>query len=144
MTSTRLQIVLIEDNPADVILARMTLDAAGNSEADCSYGLTVLTDGARAVKYFEDESNPRPDLVILDLNLPKMHGFEVLEKIRQRAHCKDLEIIILSSSQTSGERERAKTLGVREYFHKPNSLPGYQELAGRGREIGLKLIARKR
>src|SRR5882724_8175473 len=69
---TRVQIVLIEDNPADVILARMTLDAvrldavrddaAGNDEADCSYGLTVLTDGARAIAYFEDENNPRPDL----------------------------------------------------------------------------------
>ena len=144
MKPTRLQIVLIEDNPADVVLARMTLDAAGDAEADCSYGLTVLTDGARAVEYFEDESNPRPDLVILDLNLPKMHGFEVLERIRKQAGGKDLEVIILSSSQTSGERERARTLGVREYLHKPNSLPGYQELAGRGREIGRELLARKR
>jgi len=144
MKPTRLHIVLIEDNPADVVLTRMTLDAASDDELDCSYGLTVLTDGARAVEYFEDNSNPPPDLVILDLNLPKVHGFDVLEKMRKRSGGADLEVIVLSSSQTGAERERARSLGVREYFHKPNSLPGYQQLAERGRAIGRELIARKR
>jgi len=144
MKPKRLEIVLIEDNPADVILARMTLDEAGDGEVSCGYRLTVLTDGARALDYFEDDGNPRPDLVILDLNLPKVHGFDVLETVRKRANCKDLEVIILSSSQSKVERERARILGVREYFHKPNSLPGYQELASKGRAIGRELVARMR
>jgi two-component system, chemotaxis family, response regulator Rcp1 len=136
--------VLVEDNPADVALTRMTIDAVGKGEAECGYELIVLTDGAQAVAYFEDETKPRPDLVILDLNLPKVPGFEVLERIRERDTHKDLNVVILSSSQTSVERERAQTLGVREYFHKPGSLPGYRDLAERGRVIGRKLIARKR
>jgi CheY-like chemotaxis protein len=144
MRPEQLQIVLIEDNPADVILTRMTLDAAKVGEANCSYGLTVLTDGARAAAYFDDDSNPRPDLVILDLNLPKMHGFEVLERMRKQPNYKALDVIVLSSSHSTAEHERARLLGVREYFHKPNSLPGYQKLAIRGRAIGKELIARKR
>lgn len=144
MNSERLQIVLVEDNPADVVLTRMTLDAARREEdTECSYGLTVLTDGARAAAYFEDESNPRPDLVILDLNLPKMHGFDVLETMRKRAGGQDVDVIVLSSSHTSAERERARALGVREYFPKPLSLPGYQQLAVRARAIGRELVARK-
>jgi DNA-binding response OmpR family regulator len=96
------------------------------------------------VAYFADATMPRPDLVILDLNLPKVSGFEVLERIRKQALHQDLDVIILSSSDASSDRERAQKLGVREYFHKPGSLPGYQELAGRGRVIGRQLIARKR
>jgi DNA-binding response OmpR family regulator len=142
--STQIHIVLVEDNPADVVLARMTLDAVRKNEAECSYELTVLSDGARAVAYFADATMPRPDLVILDLNLPKVSGFEVLERIRKQALHQDLDVIILSSSDASSDRERAQKLGVREYFHKPGSLPGYQELAGRGRVIGRQLIARKR
>lgn len=142
--STRIRIVLVEDNPADVVLARMTFDAVRKEEAGCSYDLTVLTDGARAVAFFAEDNAPRPDLVILDLNLPKVSGFEVLEKIRERAMYQDLDVIILSSSDAPSDRERARKLGVREYFHKPGSLPGYQELAGRGRAIGRQLIARKR
>ena len=144
LKSSQIHIVLVEDNPADVVLARMTLDAVRKNEEQCSYELTVLTDGARAVSYFADESGPRPDLVILDLNLPKVSGFEVLERIRKQAMYEDLDVIILSSSDAPSDRERAQKLGVREYFHKPGSLPGYQELAGRGRVIGRKLIARKR
>jgi len=140
---TQFHIVLVEDNPADVVLARMTLDAVRKNE-ECSYELTVLSDGAHAVAYFSDAKTPRPDLVILDLNLPKVSGFEVLERIRKQAMYQDLDVIILSSSDAAADRERAKKLGVREYFHKPGSLPGYQELAGRGRVIGRKLIARKR
>jgi CheY-like chemotaxis protein len=142
--STQIHIVLVEDNPADVVLARMTLDALRKDEEQCSYELTVLSDGALAVAYFNDESRPRPDLVILDLNLPKVSGFEVLERIRKQAMYQDLEVIILSSSDAPSDRERAQKLGVREYFHKPGSLPGYQELAVRGRVIGRQLIARKR
>ena len=140
----QLHILLVEDNPADVVLTRMTLDAVGRGNEACSYQLTVLTDGAQAIGYFEDGSKPRPDLVILDLNLPKITGFEVLERIRRHDSYKDLDVIILSSSTDSTERERARSLGVREYFHKPGSLPGYEELAGRGRAIGRELIARKR
>jgi CheY-like chemotaxis protein len=140
---TQFHIVLVEDNPADVVLARMTLDAVRKNEG-CSYELTVLSDGARAVAYFADANTPRPDLVILDLNLPKVSGFEVLERIRKQAMYQDLDVVILSSSDATADRERAEKLGVREYFHKPASLPGYQELAGRGRIIGRKLIARKR
>jgi CheY-like chemotaxis protein len=140
---TQIHIVLVEDNPADVVLARMTLDAVRKNE-ECSYALTVLRDGARAVAYFADETTPRPDLVILDLNLPKVSGFEVLERIRKQAMYQDLDVIILSSSDAPADRDRAQKLGVREYFHKPGSLPGYQELAGRGRVIGRQLIARKR
>jgi chemotaxis family two-component system response regulator Rcp1 len=140
----QISIVLVEDNPADVVLARMTLDAVGKTEVECSYELTVLTDGAQAVTYFEDETKPRPDLLILDLNLPKVPGFEVLERIRKRADYEDLDVVILSSSHDSDEHQRAQTLGVREYFHKPESLSGYRVLAGHGRLIGQELIARKR
>lgn len=142
--TSQIHIVLVEDNPADVVLARMTLDAIRKSEQECCYQLTVLSDGARAVAYFADQSVPPPDLVILDLNLPKVSGFEVLERIRQQSMYQDLDVIILSSSDAAADRQRAEKLGVRRYFHKPESLPGYQELAEQGRELGRQLLARKR
>jgi CheY-like chemotaxis protein len=139
-----IHILLVEDNSADVILTRMTLEAVKKGQELCSYQLTVLKDGAQALAYFEDESHPRPDVVILDLNLPKVPGLEVLERIRNHPAYEDLHVIILSSSNDDKERQRAHRLGVRQYFHKPSSLPGYQDLATQGRAIGRQILARKR
>jgi CheY-like chemotaxis protein len=137
-----LRLLLVEDNPADVVLTRMTLDSA--RAPDCSYSLTVLGDGERAIAYLADEKNPRPDVLILDLNLPRIDGFEVLERLRNTPNYQDLAVIVFSSSQKTADEQRAKALGVRAYLHKPGSLPGYEELVHVARSIGRSVGSRKR
>src|SRR6516225_7932816 len=90
-------IVLIEDNQADSFLLRKALE-----EAELYFELTVLEDGATALEFFcQRDADPKlasPDLVVLDLNLPKYDGVEVLLGLRRSKTGRDIPVIITSSS----------------------------------------------
>jgi chemotaxis family two-component system response regulator Rcp1 len=125
------QIVLVEDNPADVELVRMALKEAG---LDCD--LTVLEDGAEALAMVRrreshpGEFHPRfiPDLIVLDLNLPKKGGLEVLEAIRANCDFARTPVAILSSSSSPRERARIEEFGVDRFITKPLDLEGFLEI----------------
>jgi CheY-like chemotaxis protein len=117
-------LLYVEDEENDIVLVRFGLKQIG-----VTHPLQVVTDGMSAVDYlsgagsFADrESYPFPSLVLLDLNLPRFSGIEVLEWIRRQPRCKDLPVIIFTSSDNDGDRERARELGANEYFVKPGSL----------------------
>jgi CheY-like chemotaxis protein len=116
-------ILLVEDNEEDVFLLRRALRKAAVS---CS--LQVATDGEEAIDYlagkgtFTDRSrHPAPSLVLLDLKLPYVNGFEVLAWIATQRACKDLRVIILTSSGEEPDRAKAEQFGIQEYFLKPPS-----------------------
>ena len=100
-------ILLVEDSPADVLLIRETLKAL-------PIRLIVARDGEEALHVLGDESR-RPDLIILDLNLPKLDGFGVLEQYRPAK----VPIVVFSSTRNTEEAERALSLGARDFVHKP-------------------------
>jgi len=110
-------VLLVEDNEDDVFLMQRALRAANIEVA-----LTVLDDGEKALEFFERAASgkePLPDMVLLDLKLPYVLGFEVLEFIRSSARLKDLDVIVLTSSGELRDQERAAALRAHGYHVKP-------------------------
>ena len=113
-----IDILLVEDNPGDIDLTREALE-----EAKVLNRLHVVEDGEQALDFvfrrgqFADA--PRPDLILLDLNLPKRDGREVLEEIRTAADVTDIPIVILTSSQAEEDIVRAYQLHANCYIAKP-------------------------
>ena len=107
----------MEDNPADAGLVREALEDYG-VEGE----LLVLLDGEKAIQFIQNIDSQRltcPDLFIVDLNLPKKPGREVLKCIRLSARCHQSPVVILSSSEAQQDIADAERLGVSRYIRKP-------------------------
>ncbi len=113
-----IEILMVEDNPGDV---RLTQEAL--KDAKVSNTLRVVEDGAAALDFLyrrgEHHAAPRPDLILLDLNLPKKNGREVLEEIKQNAQLKTIPVVILTTSQAEEDIVRAYSLHANCYITKP-------------------------
>ena len=117
------EIVVAEDNPADVRLIREALE-----EYRIKGSLVVFTDGEKAIQYLDaiDAQLGRvPDLVIIDLNLPKKSGHEVLERMRRSVRLDHTPAIVLTSSYTREDRAEAVRLGASVYIRKPTHLQDF-------------------
>jgi CheY-like chemotaxis protein len=112
------RVLVVEDSADDLLLLRRAF-----AKLKLEHLVEVATDGEVAIVYLEDPNKPRPELVLLDLNLPKRSGFEVLGWIRQQAQIKHLPVVILSSSSEPNDLKRAYVLGANGYLEKP-SIPG--------------------
>jgi CheY-like chemotaxis protein len=129
LNSAPKRIVLVEDNPSDVFLLRRALEEYG-----VAYTLELVRDGEQALKYLDRLAagqEPMPDLVVLDLNLPRHDGLEVLASCRRSSTLASLPILILTSSDSPMERERAEELGVSDYVRKPIMLDEFMAVGGR-------------
>jgi len=116
------RVLVVEDNPADVYLIRSAL-----SEYAIAADIEVVSDGERArskVNGFQSESEQWPDIVLLDINLPKIYGLELLQRLAS-APC---PIVVMSSSQSPTDRQRALDHGAACYFWKPTDLDGFLRL----------------
>lgn len=109
--------MIVEDNPTDVFLIREAL-RAHRIDVD----LRVFQDGAEAISLIQfldsDQSQTCPHLMLIDLNLPKADGFEVLKQMRDSKRCAEIPVIVMTSSAAQPDRERSKSLGVDAYFRK--------------------------
>jgi CheY-like chemotaxis protein len=120
-------ILLVEDNEADVFLLQMAL-----LEGQVAAQLLVATDGADALMLADEidlAAVPCPDLVVLDLNLPKVPGLRVLERLRASPKCGDTPVAILSTCPLPSERCDATRLGANLVLEKPMDLDGFREIA---------------
>jgi two-component system, chemotaxis family, response regulator Rcp1 len=113
-----LEILLVEDNAADVRLAREVL------KSDRVWtNLNVVKDGVEAMQYLRRRGKfagaPRPDVILLDLNLPKKDGWEVLSEIRADAELKAIPVAIMSSSEAEQDIHEATRLEATCYITKP-------------------------
>ena len=100
--------------------------------------LLVILDGERAIRYIESleaSGGSCPSLVILDLNLPRRPGREVLQAIRASAVCRDARVIILSSSNADQDRQDAARLGATEYICKPLRLEQFLALGAKFKSL---------
>ena len=122
-----LRILVAEDNRGDVLLIRKALQFH-----NIPHELHLVQDGAEAVGFIsgmgKSEGAPCPDLVLLDLNLPKVDGPEVLEAFRKHPECVCRPVIVISSSDSLKDRERMASLDVAHYFKKPSGLDEYMKL----------------
>jgi DNA-binding response OmpR family regulator len=110
----------VEDNPADALLVEEALN-----EHQIKADVLVLGDGEKAIQFieqFDAASRSFPKLVILDLNLPKRSGLEVLRCIREIAEWNHVPVVILSSSNSPHDREETALLGANQYIRKPSHL----------------------
>ncbi len=118
------KVVVIEDNPGDVVLLRMAFEQA---EFNCE--ITVINDGAEALALFRQEGGSAarvvPELAVLDLNLPKHDGAELLEAARDNAMFARLPVAILSSSPSPRERSTHPSFDRVCYITKPPELEQY-------------------
>ncbi len=119
--------MLVEDNLADAGLVRESLKEHGVAGE-----LLVVSDGDAAIRFIETletEEMDCPDLVIVDLNLPKVSGLAVLRTMRRSVKCKDAVVVILSSSDVQKEKDEAALLGANRFILKPMRL---EEFLGLG------------
>lgn len=115
------EILLVEDNPGDVRLTREAL-----KEGKVRNNLNVVQDGAMAVDYLFKRgpyvNAVRPDLILLDLNLPKKDGREVLSEIKADASLKHIPVVVLTTSKADEDIIKAYDLNVNCYISKPIDL----------------------
>jgi chemotaxis family two-component system response regulator Rcp1 len=122
-----INVLLIEDNPGDV---RLTQEAF--REANRAIRLHVASDGVEAMAFLKREGHhadaPRPDLILLDLNLPKMDGREVLGHIKEDENLKLIPTVILTTSDAEADIVRSYQLRANCYLTKPVQLDDFEAL----------------
>ncbi len=130
-TNRPYRVLVVEDNPTDVLLIEEAL-----GEHEVWHEMVVLKDGDEASKYLKHlAENSKPDLIILDLNLPKRDGFGVLNEYRASPTLSFVPIVILTSSDSPADRLRAKGIGVSAFLQKPMTLEEFIALGPRFRAI---------
>jgi CheY-like chemotaxis protein len=132
--STPIRILLAEDNPADVYLIKRAL-----AENSVSCLLQVALDGNEALSFLRLEGKfkdaPRPNLILLDLNLPRHDGMEILQHVRQDRQLADVPVIVFTSSDSPADRRSATHLGVTRFIRKPSLLDDFMAVGAVIREI---------
>lgn len=125
-----IRVLLVEDNQADVYLMKhffQALNFPGTVEH--------VVDGLEAVHYLNQEGRyhnvETPDIVLLDLGLPKLNGHEVLQRIRQNPKTLNLPILVLSTSKTESDTQKSLSLGANGFITKPSDLDEIERLIKR-------------
>lgn len=132
------QILIAEDNPADVLLIKEALDTHG---VPCH--VHSVDNGQEFLAYAreacDEETAPKPDLIILDWSLPKGSGTELVKAIRETERCADALIFVLTSSISPHDRVAAEVAGANRFISKPTEL---DEFLGIGALIRQELMSR--
>lgn len=122
-----MDVLLIEDSPGDV---RLTQEAF--REANPAIRLHVASDGVEAMAFLQREGahtrSPRPDIILLDLNLPRMDGREVLAWIKEDEKLKTIPVVILTTSDAEADITRSYQLRANCYLTKPVQLDRFESL----------------
>ena len=126
-TAVAREILIVEDNPGDV---RLTTEAFKKGSTRPHF--TVARDGVEALAILHRETpfaeSPRPDLILLDLNLPRKDGWEVLREIKRDFELKAIPVVILTSSDADRDVAASYRLGANSYIAKPVDLGGFNEV----------------
>jgi CheY-like chemotaxis protein len=123
-------ILLVEDNPADIKITQRAL-----RESDLSVDLIVLRDGEEALDYLlrrgqyaDDPTWRSPDLILLDLNLPRLSGQELLTRIRSEADLNTVPVIVLTTSHRQEDVEAVYAAGANTYMEKPQDFTRFVQV----------------
>lgn len=120
-----INVLLVEDDPGDVLMTREAFDDYLHIRLD------VVTDGVLALSYLRREGPyadaPRPDLVLLDLNLPRRDGRQVLQEIKDDPELRHIPVIVLTTSQAEEDVLRSYQLHANAYVTKPVDFEGFLE-----------------
>lgn len=134
-----IDVLLVEDNPGDV---RLTLEAF--KAAKVRNTIHVVNDGAEAISYLKREGDyknaGRPDLILLDLNLPKQNGREVLAQIKADGDLKRIPVVILTTSQAEADIEQSYELHANCFITKPVDLDRFMEIVNSIEDFWLTVV----
>lgn len=137
--SEPIEILMVEDNPSDV---RLTVEAF--KDAKVFNNMSVAKDGEEAMAFLRKEGKfsdaPRPDLILLDLNLPKKNGREVLEEIKNDSSLKRIPVVILTTSEDEKDILRAYDLHVNAYIKKPVDLDQFIKIVEAVEDFWLSVV----
>lgn len=125
----RTPILLVEDNPDDELLTRRAFERNGIANP-----ILVARDGEVAVEMLLGETPVRPSVVLLDLNLPKLSGLEVLARLRADVRTRGLPVVVLTSSREEADLIGSYNLGANSYVRKPVSFAEFVKAVG---QLGL-------
>lgn len=124
---TLVEILMVEDNPADVRLTREAF-----KDAKVLNNMSVVVDGEEALMFLRHQGNysdaPRPDLILLDLNLPKKDGREVLAEIKSDPALRRIPVVVLTTSEDEKDILKAYDLHVNAYITKPVNLDQFMKV----------------
>jgi CheY-like chemotaxis protein len=134
-----IDILLVEDNPADVRLTREAL-----KEAKVLNTLHIAEDGMEAMAFLRKQGqfagSPSPDLILLDLNLPKKDGREILAEIKQDEQLRRIPVVVLTTSRAEEDVVRSYNLHANAYVTKPVDLKQFLEVIRRIEEFWLAVV----
>jgi len=134
-----IEVLLVEDNVGDVRLTREAL-----RDAKVRNNLHVVSDGVEAMAFLRREGGyagvPRPDLVLLDLNLPKKGGLEVLEEIKTDAALQHIPVVILTTSQAEQDIVQSYRRRANAYVTKPVDLEQFLKVVGSIEQFWLEIV----
>lgn len=120
-------IVVAEDNEPDVFLIRESLD-----QEALDYRLQAIDDGDEVLRFVDEleanEAAPLPSVILLDLNLPKRSGTEILAHLRKGRRFAAVPVIVMSSSDSAEDQARAHASGASAYFRKPADFEQFMEI----------------
>lgn len=138
----QLTVLLVEDNPRDVRLTQRAFQQAG-----LPHDLRVVRDGDEALAYLHREgaykdtaTAPRPDVILLDLNLPRMGGHELLREVKQDSRFKQVPIIVLTTSERPDDVRLAYDAGANAYLLKPVEFNRFTEVIGQLGKFWLEIV----
>jgi two-component system, chemotaxis family, response regulator Rcp1 len=136
----RAEVLLVEDNPSDVRLTREAM-----SEGKVSINLAVVTDGEQAVSYLlrqgKYQGARRPDLILLDLNLPKKDGREVLREIKAIDSLRRIPVVVLTTSQAEEDICRSYDLQANCFITKPDNLDDFFDVIRQIEQFWLTIVS---
>ena len=128
MEQKAIDILYVEDDELDVQLATTALDFVSKPGA---FKIHVVDDGEKALQFLKRAAPYQdaisPDMILLDLNLPKLHGRQVLRAIKETERLKKIPVIILTTSQRQEDVDQSYSLGASGYLTKPNELTDYRQ-----------------
>lgn len=125
-------VLLVDDREDDVVLTEQAF-----ARATVPNQLIAVRDGAEAIAYLQGEGRfvnraefPLPDLLLLDINMPKVDGFDVLKWVRSNPELSNLRVVMLTTSDQMNDIDKAYSLGVNSYVVKPVKFNSFVELIG--------------
>lgn len=119
-------LLMVEDSPSDIELTREALDTFDND-----IEIILAKDGVEAVEYIESLPagiNPPPDLILLDIEMPRKNGFEVLEKIKHTKETREIPVVVMTLSAARGDIDRAYRLGANCCITKPLGFNDFRQI----------------
>jgi CheY-like chemotaxis protein len=139
MNAELISVLLVDDDPGDVLLVREAFDdhKVGNL-------LSVVNDGVQAMEYVRGENDyagvARPDLILLDLNLPRKSGIEVLEEIKSDPQLSTILVVVLTTSEAEEDIVRAYKLHANAYITKPFDFERFTQIVHQIDEFFIGLV----